>query len=123
MQIGDFEIGSKCFIVAELSGNMGGNLETARHMVDAAKACGADAVKIQTYKPREMPDKDEIVKGCGKWDGMKWLNAYYRTYMPWFDQLKLRKHAKSRESSCSRPSAPRKPLTSGNRTADSRPTR
>ena len=40
---------TRCFIIAELSANHGHSLETALATVRSAKACGADAIKIQTY--------------------------------------------------------------------------
>ena len=40
---------NRCFIIAELSANHGHDLATALATVRAAKACGADAIKIQTY--------------------------------------------------------------------------
>lgn len=96
MRIDDFEIGSRVFVVAELSGNMNGSLETAKQMVGAAKACGADAVKVQTLDPFEMPDKDETVKEgvVSRWIGRRWLDVYKATYLPWQDQLTLRDYAR-----------------------------
>jgi N-acetylneuraminate synthase len=40
--------------VAELGCNHGGQPELARRMVDAAKQCGVDAVKFQTFQAREL---------------------------------------------------------------------
>lgn len=95
MRIGDFEIGAKTFIVAELSGNMNGSLETARRMVVAAKECGTDAVKVQTLDPFDMPDKDETVKEgvVSRWTGRRWLDVYKATYLPWLDQVALKRFA------------------------------
>jgi N-acetylneuraminate synthase len=39
------------FIVAEISGNHNGKLENAIRLIDAAKECGADAVKFQAFDP------------------------------------------------------------------------
>ena len=37
------------YIIAELSANHNGKLETALRIVEEAKKAGADAVKLQTY--------------------------------------------------------------------------
>ena len=42
------------FIIAEAGVNHNGNLETAKELVDMAVACGADAVKFQTFKAHEI---------------------------------------------------------------------
>jgi pseudaminic acid synthase len=39
------------YVIAELSANHNGRFETARQMLEEAKAAGADAVKLQTYRP------------------------------------------------------------------------
>ena len=39
------------FVVAELSGNHGGGLDKALKLVSTAKEAGADAIKLQTYRP------------------------------------------------------------------------
>ena len=41
----------KVHIVAELCCNHGGNLDTASHMIEAAKWCGADYAKLQKRTP------------------------------------------------------------------------
>ena len=96
MHIDGHEIGTgRCLIVAELSGNHNGNLETAKQMVLEAKRCGADAVKVQTLDPFDMPDKDETVKEgvVSKWIGRRWLEVYKATFLPWQDQLRLKEFA------------------------------
>ena len=51
MKIGNHEIGKgqPVFIIAELSANHNGSLETAIETIRAAKRSGADAIKLQTY--------------------------------------------------------------------------
>ncbi|MFW5698848.1 MAG: N-acetylneuraminate synthase family protein, partial [Planctomycetota bacterium] len=43
--------GEPTYVVAEMSGNHGGRLDRALAMIDAAAEAGADAVKIQVYRP------------------------------------------------------------------------
>ena len=40
---------NKVFIIAELSANHNGSIETAIETIKAAKRSGADAIKFQTY--------------------------------------------------------------------------
>jgi sialic acid synthase SpsE len=97
MLIGKHEIGTgHCFIVAELSGNAGGSIEEAQRMIDAAQECGADAVKLQAVVPEEMPDIEDKVKDCGKWDGRKWLDVYQQTHLSWSAHLALKGYADKR---------------------------
>lgn len=44
----------RTFIVAELSANHNHNFDLAVKTLEAIAACGADAVKIQTYKPESL---------------------------------------------------------------------
>ena len=49
--IGD---GHPAYIVAEIGANHDGDPETARRCIEAAAACGVDAVKFQTYTASEL---------------------------------------------------------------------
>ena len=53
MKIGNHTIDSNspAFIIAELSANHNGSLETAKNTIKAAKEAGANCVKFQTYTP------------------------------------------------------------------------
>ena len=50
MKIGNFNLNNnKVFIIAELSANHNGSLQTAIETIKAAKRAGADCIKLQTY--------------------------------------------------------------------------
>ena len=51
MQIANYHIskGSPVFVIAELSANHNGSIETAIETIRAAKRAGADCIKLQTY--------------------------------------------------------------------------
>lgn len=75
------------YIIAELSANHGHNLENALESIRAAKECGADAIKIQTYTADTMTldcdQPDFIVTGGTLWDGQKLHSLYEQAYTPW----------------------------------------
>lgn len=78
---------NKCFIIAELSANHGGKLETALETVRAAKRTGADAIKIQTYTADTitLDSKKEYFKinQGTHWDGMYLHDLYKEASLPW----------------------------------------
>jgi sialic acid synthase SpsE len=46
--------GAPCYVIAEAGANHNRDLDTAKRLVDAAVAAGADAVKFQTYTGRDL---------------------------------------------------------------------
>ena len=42
------------FVIAEISGNHDGKLKRALKLVDLAAKAGADAIKLQTFKPDKI---------------------------------------------------------------------
>jgi pseudaminic acid synthase len=89
MKIGNIEIGSKAnvLIIAELSANHNGSLETALETIRAAKRAGADAIKLQTYTADTMTidsDKEDFMINSGTiWDGQNLYKLYQEAYTPW----------------------------------------
>ena len=78
---------NKCFIIAELSANHGGELDIALETIRAAKRSGADAIKIQTYTADTITLKSN--KDCFKinqgtqWDGQYLYDLYREASLPW----------------------------------------
>jgi pseudaminic acid synthase len=74
------------YVVAELSANHNGKLQTALEIVEAAKAAGADAIKLQTYRPDTITldarTPDFQITG-GLWSGSTLFELYQRAHMPW----------------------------------------
>ena len=46
--------GQKPYIVAELNSSHGGKIDTAKEMINAAKECGCDCVKFQSWSPETL---------------------------------------------------------------------
>jgi pseudaminic acid synthase len=85
------------YIVAELSANHNGNIDTAYKIIEVAKQSGADAVKLQTYRPDtitlDCDRKDFRVHG-GLWDGRTLYDLYQEAHMPWEWHAPLFEHAR-----------------------------
>lgn len=74
------------YVIAEMSANHNGNLETAFKIIEEAKKAGADALKIQTYRPDTITLKSDLpdfhIKG-GLWDGKTLYELYEWAHTPW----------------------------------------
>ncbi len=95
---------NKVFVIAELSANHNGNLESAIETVKAAKRVGADAIKIQTYTAETMTidcKKDFFMINQGTaWDGEYLFDLYKRAYTPWEWHSQIFKVAKDEGLIC-----------------------
>lgn len=88
MKIGTFEIGNTTptFIIAELSANHNGSIETAIETIKAAKRAGADCIKFQTYTADTITinsKKDDFRISGSIWDGKYLYDLYQEAYTPW----------------------------------------
>jgi pseudaminic acid synthase len=74
------------YVIAEMSGNHNGDIGRAFALIEAAKAAGADAVKLQTYTADTITIDHEgpgfIVEG-GLWHGRKLHELYGEAHTPW----------------------------------------
>jgi N-acetylneuraminate synthase len=85
------------YVVAELSGNHNGDIGRALALIDAAKAAGADAVKLQTYTADTITidhDGPEFRVHGGLWDGRRLYELYQEAHTPWAWHEKLFAHAR-----------------------------
>lgn len=89
--------GEPAYVIAELSANHNGSIDEAVRIIHAAKECGADAVKLQTYTadtltiPSSRPEF-QIGKGT-LWEGRNLYELYGEAYTPWDWQPKLKAEA------------------------------
>ncbi len=74
------------FIIAEMSANHNGSKETAFRIIEEAKKAGADALKIQTYRPDTITLKSDLpdfqIKD-GLWAGRTLYELYEWAHTPW----------------------------------------
>ena len=105
MKIDRFDINenSSVFIIAELSANHNGSIETAKETIRAAKRAGADCIKLQTYTADTITlnsrKSDFMVKGT-IWDGKNLHDLYKEAYTPWEWHAELFKVAKEEGLIC-----------------------
>lgn len=74
------------YVIAEVSANHNGSIDTATQLIHEAKRAGADAVKLQTYRPDtitiDAPGADFRIEG-GLWGGQTLFELYRHAHMPW----------------------------------------
>lgn len=86
------------YVIAELSANHNGNFEKALKIINEAASAGADAVKLQTYRPDTITldsDTDEFIVKGGLWDGRTLFDLYQEAHLPWEWHKPLFEHAKA----------------------------
>ncbi len=87
------------FIIAEMSGNHGQNLNRALQLVEAVADSGAQALKLQTYTADTMTL--DISKGeffiddpNSLWQGNSLYQLYQKAYTPWEWHAQIFAHAR-----------------------------
>ncbi len=79
--------GQPVYVIAELSANHGGSYERAVELVHLAADAGADAVKVQTYRPGgmtlDLAQDPFVVSGGTPWDGRTLYDLYAEAMTPW----------------------------------------
>ncbi|HBL6926961.1 TPA: pseudaminic acid synthase [Citrobacter koseri] len=85
------------YIIAELSANHNGDINTAFRLIVIAKESGADAIKIQTYRPDTITidcNKEDFQIKDGLWKGKSLYQLYEWAHTPWEWHQKLFEKAK-----------------------------
>lgn len=82
------------YVIAELSANHAGSMDNALKLVEVAKDCGADCVKIQTYTPDTLTipcENEYFTLGSGLWEGKNLHQLYGEAFTPWEWQATIQK--------------------------------
>lgn len=85
------------YVIAELSANHNGDIATARRIIEEAKKAGADAVKVQTYRPDTITlqsNAEDFQIHEGLWAGRTLYELYEEAHMPWEWHEVLFRHAR-----------------------------
>ncbi len=84
------------YTVAEMSANHNQEYDRAVRIVEAAAEAGADAIKLQTYRPDTLTidcDKEPFQIKEGPWAGRTLFDLYEEAYTPWDWQPELQEIA------------------------------
>lgn len=87
------------YVIAELSANHNGNIETAFEIIDRSSAAGAGAVKLQTYRADTITlnsTRPEFQITSGKWAGQSLYQLYESAFTPWEWHAPLFERARAR---------------------------
>jgi len=85
------------YVIAEMSANHNGSLESALRIINEAKNAGADAVKIQTYRADTITlksDRPDFQIKDGLWAGRSLYELYEWASTPWEWHATLFEHAR-----------------------------
>jgi N-acetylneuraminate synthase len=85
------------YIIAEMSANHNGKIDTAFRIIEEAKKAGADAVKLQTYTADTITlnsDAEDFMVRGGLWDGRNLYDLYQEAHTPWDWHARLFEYAR-----------------------------
>ena len=74
------------YVIAEMSANHNGDLNAAFRLIEEAKRAGADAIKLQTYRPHTVTinsDLPDFQLTKGPWAGRTLYDLYAWAHTPW----------------------------------------
>lgn len=85
------------YVIAEMSANHNGSIDNALRIIEEAKKAGADAIKMQTYRPDTITLKSDApdfqIKGT-LWEGRTLYELYEEAHTPWEWHKPLFDHAR-----------------------------
>lgn len=88
---------TKPFVIAELSANHNGDINSAMKLISMAKSCGADAIKIQTYNADSITidsNNEDFKINDGLWKGYNLYQLYEEAHTPYDWHKPMFEHAK-----------------------------
>jgi pseudaminic acid synthase len=91
------------FIIAELSANHNGKISNIFKLIDKAKKCGANAIKIQSYTPHSMTidcKNKYFYINRGPWKGNYLFDLYKKGTTPFSWHKKIFDYAKKKRILC-----------------------
>lgn len=92
------------YIIAEMSANHLQDFNRTKEIIRVAKECGADAIKLQTYRPDTITidcrGKEFLASPGSPWEGKNLFELYQEAYMPWEWHKDLFEYAKSIGITC-----------------------
>ena len=88
------------FVIAELSANHNGKITNIYKLINKAKKCGANAVKIQSYTPESMTldvKNKYFYINNGPWKGSYLNDLYKKGTTPYIWHQKIFDYAKKKK--------------------------
>ena len=94
----DLGPGDPCFVIAEIGINHNGDLQLAKRLIDAAKDCGADAVKFQKRTPEKCVPRDQWhVERDTPWGRMTYIDYRYKVELGVEEYREIDRHCRDQK--------------------------